>query len=1078
MKKRVISLITALILAGSLLLADCPVYGAQTPENEDWAFYLYMCGSNLESQFNSATSDILEMLDADIPDNVKLYVFTGGAKEWDPEGIGAAYNEEHAGAYIEPSNEYAQLFSVDDDKMTLLKTYDSNLDMGDQATALQFVNDVTALGQTDHAIISFWNHGGGPLGGAEQDENTKHILSMSNIAETLKAGVAARGNRKFDLIGFDACLMSSLEIAYMLSPYGDYLVASEETEPGEGWDYSFLSAMNEEPESGTPKAVQIGKSIVDAYAYSFDENGNWANSSSCTLALTDLSRMGAARDAFDDLASDMASVMKQDQETFVQIARTAEVTQADKSVGVIDLYDFVDNIKDIEGVSDSARRLAAILGMPCGTDPEHYVGDTLSVDGIQPAVLYRGTCDVWNESLGLSFFYPVLSYGFTLGSQSFAERNLTEYEKLGVSDSYLEYLAGITVNAELLNSFKGKISVETLENTDEFVYVATVTPANEIGALKSVRYIQLCDEIDPSGSIQKYFMGEDIADTDWQKGTFTKKVEENWFTLEGNFITLNRTVSREGDNITEYSYDIPVMMDGGLKILKCLAYKTSPDYGDSVLNGLVFVKYVYDPQSSETAKDRLTLPEGGITFSPVLAKYDLQTNQITDYKVYDEITLNDSDTLNGQPVYMLPLKETPVRSGQDVTYMGYFQATDFQNSTFVSEPVYFANIVSLDEFKVGITPPQVYTGQPVTPHVRLLFQNAELLEEGVDYQVTFANNTEPGTATFKVTSEYYPGELTGSFVICQEKDLAEEYVKLLPDHKMEECPSYEVYEHIPLLEKAMYYYASGLELTAGSLEKLNAQYNDYVSAFGLTLTDGDVEVIGVFSAYDWVNNLGIFYPMKLSAPAGMPGAGAPLEAYEKALQAAMEKNAGSEAIGCYKASVMTKTETPEPVIFEEGKSLTYKIKIPQGIRTDSLTICGITEDGSESAPLEYQIVTRDGVSYAMFDTDVMGYFALFAAKEPESESPDPGQTTEPSKTEITKEPTKSGGAVSPAATQAPAASKSSDSKPSASGSAAAAKTGDTESGVLLACLALISMGGLWITSAVEKRRRKNCGRAS
>ncbi|MCR5235609.1 MAG: hypothetical protein K6E34_00220 [Lachnospiraceae bacterium] len=36
----------------------------------------------------------------------------------------------------------------------------------------------------------------------------------------------------FDFIGFDACLMATVETAYMLSPYADYMIASEEFEPG------------------------------------------------------------------------------------------------------------------------------------------------------------------------------------------------------------------------------------------------------------------------------------------------------------------------------------------------------------------------------------------------------------------------------------------------------------------------------------------------------------------------------------------------------------------------------------------------------------------------------------------------------------------------------------------------------------------------------------------------------------------------------------------------------------------------------------------------------------------------------
>ena len=36
----------------------------------------------------------------------------------------------------------------------------------------------------------------------------------------------------FDFVGFDACFMSTFETAYMLAPFADHLIASEELEPG------------------------------------------------------------------------------------------------------------------------------------------------------------------------------------------------------------------------------------------------------------------------------------------------------------------------------------------------------------------------------------------------------------------------------------------------------------------------------------------------------------------------------------------------------------------------------------------------------------------------------------------------------------------------------------------------------------------------------------------------------------------------------------------------------------------------------------------------------------------------------
>ena len=59
------------------------------------------------------------------------------------------------------------------------------------------------------------------------------VITMSD------AFSASFDGQPFELIGFDACLMASVEMASVASPYAKYMVASEEVEPGSGWDYGY-----------------------------------------------------------------------------------------------------------------------------------------------------------------------------------------------------------------------------------------------------------------------------------------------------------------------------------------------------------------------------------------------------------------------------------------------------------------------------------------------------------------------------------------------------------------------------------------------------------------------------------------------------------------------------------------------------------------------------------------------------------------------------------------------------------------------------------------------------------------------
>ena len=83
-------------------------------------------------------------------------------------------------------------------------------------------------------------------------------MSLAGISQAL-----SRGGVKFDFIGFDACLMATVENALMLNEYADYMIASEETEPGYGWYYTdWLNALGSNPSIPTE---ELGQKIVDDF---------------------------------------------------------------------------------------------------------------------------------------------------------------------------------------------------------------------------------------------------------------------------------------------------------------------------------------------------------------------------------------------------------------------------------------------------------------------------------------------------------------------------------------------------------------------------------------------------------------------------------------------------------------------------------------------------------------------------------------------------------------------------------------------------------------------------------------------
>jgi hypothetical protein len=88
-------------------------------------------------------------------------------------------------------------------------------------------------------------------------------LFLSEIDQALEEIRKQTNIEKFEIIGFDACLMAQLEVFSMLDVHARYAIASEETEPALGWAYTgFLNALTSNPDMS---GVELSKSVIDSY---------------------------------------------------------------------------------------------------------------------------------------------------------------------------------------------------------------------------------------------------------------------------------------------------------------------------------------------------------------------------------------------------------------------------------------------------------------------------------------------------------------------------------------------------------------------------------------------------------------------------------------------------------------------------------------------------------------------------------------------------------------------------------------------------------------------------------------------
>ena len=138
------------------------------------------------------------------------------------------------------------------------------VNMGDEAVLVDFVTWAINSYPADRYVLIMSDHGAGWYGGWTDSDNGDYDGIYLNELDVALAEILNRtGIGKFDLIGFDACLMAQLEAMSTLAPYTRYAVASEETEPSIGWAYAaFLSDLTGSP-SMSPE--QLARSIVDSY---------------------------------------------------------------------------------------------------------------------------------------------------------------------------------------------------------------------------------------------------------------------------------------------------------------------------------------------------------------------------------------------------------------------------------------------------------------------------------------------------------------------------------------------------------------------------------------------------------------------------------------------------------------------------------------------------------------------------------------------------------------------------------------------------------------------------------------------
>lgn len=577
-------------------MVSIDVLTEQQPVNDSadastWTILVYMMGDTDLEYF--AGTDLEEMLSIDTSPGLNLVVLADRSpldEEYDPSYT----NRDFVGL---GNWDDTKLLLFDDNAVSVLpplSARDKDLNMGDADTLANFIEFGLSNFPADRNGLIFWDHGAGwpgmgpdefaegiPFLDAGGEFIVGDILDLSEIETGIASGLSRVAVEKLDLVGFDACLMATYEVAAAMANLADYMVASEELEPGHGWNYQSLAIL-----SGNRNIT--GKELGSAIAEGFQSQSQASDTDyDITLSVLDLTVFAELQTAIGNLLSpllsDLIPTAPSVSRSLSLASRFGSSPNPAQDAHIVDLGNFVEGLDGI-GMDDEIEQALSAL-------------DRLVVDKVAGIASKRAS--------GLSVYFPqtinyrdenylslnvVPAWGAFLESFLAAGEEIPEASrpKLNQEETSTEYYIdgeGLTITANLDSGSQDTV-------TEVILYYGAIDPADDI-----LYFIgEDSGWINDDGTVSAFYdltilTMSDGFDTSYAYTYFTTDEEENlhFFDIPLGYTPLNESENEESIRDVELS----LVIDGDTgEILSAVYYEVdeSGQWGELIAHpeGAIF----------------------------------------------------------------------------------------------------------------------------------------------------------------------------------------------------------------------------------------------------------------------------------------------------------------------------------------------------------------------------------------------------------------------------------------------------------------------------------------------------------